>query len=120
MKKEVVTYPSSSGPYLSNAKRAGQFLFLQGQTGKGPDIKTQTRNALEHLKASVELAGTSMENVVQNTVYFVNMENDYDSFNQVYKEFFPNDPPVRSCIEVPRAAHQKGCLVKISVIAFVP
>ena len=90
---------------------AGDFIFVSGQvsmnldTGEPlrGDIKTETRQVLENIKRILESAGSSLEKIVKTTVFLGNIE-DYSAMNEVYAEYFPRDPPARSCFAVGKLA----------------
>lgn len=123
--KEVISTnnaPGAIGPY-SQAIKLGNMLFASGQipidpkTGEfaGNDIKTQTKQSLANVKAILEEAGTSLENVVKTTVFLSDI-NNFAAMNEVYAEVFAGTVfPARSAVEV--AALPKGALVEIEVIA---
>jgi 2-iminobutanoate/2-iminopropanoate deaminase len=117
MKGVDIRAARSAHPF-SEFRRYGQFLFTAGQIGDdaNPDIRTQTRQALEKMKALLESAGTTMDNVLKTTVYLANMD-DYESMNEVYKEFF-KALPARVVIQVPRVGARRGSKIKIDAIAF--
>ncbi len=73
--------------------------------------------ALTNLKAILEAAGTTLENVVKTTVFLRDM-NDFAAMNAVYAEFFTADAPARSAVQV--AALPKGVAVEIEAVAIVP
>lgn len=112
--------PKAIGPY-SQGNVSGGFLFTSGQlpihpvTGKIPSsIEEQTKQVLENLKAIVEEAGSSLENVVKCTVYLQDMK-DFGVMNKIYASYFKDNPPARVCVEVSKMA--KNALVEISAIA---
>jgi 2-iminobutanoate/2-iminopropanoate deaminase len=101
----VTTAPPVVAPY-SHAVRTGNLLFISGQTpvtleGKvlEGDFKAETRQCLENLKAIIEGAGSSMEKVVKVTGFLTTMDN-FAAFNEVYKEYFTENFPSRSCVAV--------------------
>ncbi|MHA1253789.1 MAG: RidA family protein [Candidatus Helarchaeota archaeon] len=111
------------GPYSPGIK-IGNFLFISGQGPFDPkgekvpnDIETQTRLTLENLKKILENAGLTMENVVKTTVFLKNMK-DFNKMNKVYKKYFKDKPPARSCVEVARLP--LDILVEIEAIAYFP
>ncbi|MCD6559410.1 MAG: RidA family protein [Palaeococcus sp.] len=123
--KEIVfseNAPKPIGPY-SQAVKAGNFLFIAGQIPadkdgnlvKG-DIKAQTRQVLENIKAILEAAGGSLENVVKVTVYLKDM-NDFGAMNEVYSEYFGNSKPARAAVEVARLPKDVG--IEIEAIAYL-
>jgi 2-iminobutanoate/2-iminopropanoate deaminase len=112
--------PEAIGPY-SQAVKTGNLLFVSGQipinpkTGNIPgDIKEQTRQSLENLKAVLLAAGTSLPDVLKTTVFLKNLD-DFSVMNDVYREYFPKDAPARSTVEVSRIP--RGALVEIEAIA---
>ena len=125
MKKQIVSTkkaPGAIGPY-NQGIIAGGFLFTSGQlpihpeTGVVPEsIEEQTKQVLENLKAIIEEAGSSLENVVKCTVYLKNF-NDFQTMNSIYATYFTNNQPARACVEVPKMA--KDALVEIDAIAIV-
>ena len=121
--KRVINLPGSTpiAPY-SPAVAAGPFVFVSGQVGFDPvkrcyygdDITSQTRGMLENLKDVLSHAGSGLEKVVKTTIFLTDV-NDFDTVNSIYREYFPQDPPARSCVQV--AALPKGALVEIEAIA---
>jgi 2-iminobutanoate/2-iminopropanoate deaminase len=122
VQKEIVVAkraPAIPGLPFSPAVKVGKFVFVSGQVGDDPksDVKTQTRHALEKIKALVEKAGTSLGNVVKCTVFLSNLDY-YGSMNEVYGEYFGENPPARACVEVSRLV--KDLKVEIESIAYIP
>ena len=113
--------PAAIGPY-SQGIAAGSLVFTSGQipldpaTGAFPEgIEAQTRQSLTNVKAIVEAAGLSMDDVVKTTVFLSDM-NNFGAMNGVYAEFFTEGKyPARSAVEVARLP--KDALVEIEVIA---
>ncbi|AAL80792.1 deaminase [Pyrococcus furiosus DSM 3638] len=123
--KEVIfaeNAPKPIGPY-SQAIKAGNFLFIAGQIPIDPktgeivkgDIKAQTRQVLENIKAILEAAGYSLTDVVKVTVYLKDM-NDFAKMNEVYAEYFGESKPARAAVEVSRLP--KDVLIEIEAIAY--
>jgi 2-iminobutanoate/2-iminopropanoate deaminase len=122
MKKIISTdnAPGAIGPY-SQAVQSGDFLFVSGQIALNPktgelvegDIEVQTKRVMENLKAIIEAAGLSMENVVKCSCFLDNME-DFVRFNSVYESYFGESAPARETVEVSRLP--KDVLVEISAI----
>jgi 2-iminobutanoate/2-iminopropanoate deaminase len=122
-KKVVATKeaPQAIGPY-SQAIKAGGFVFTAGQipidpaTGKliEGDIKAQTERVLKNLSAVLVAAGSNMDRVVKTTVFLKNMS-DFPAMNEVYGQFFKNEPPSRSTVQV--AALPKDALIEIEEVA---
>ena len=99
--------PAAIGPY-SQAVGIGGLVFTSGQIPLLPDgsliegeVEAQTRQVLANLRAVLEAAGSSMEQVLKCTVFLADM-NDFAAVNAVYAEAFPSDPPARSAVEVAR------------------
>jgi 2-iminobutanoate/2-iminopropanoate deaminase len=98
-------------------------LFVSGQTPKDPrtgaiegsDVANQARRTLENVRAVLKAGGASMGDVVMVTVYLSD-ENDWETFNEVYKTVFEPPYPARAVI----GAALRGILVEISAIAWIP
>ena len=113
--------PGAIGPY-SQAVKAGNFIYVSGQlpinseTGAMPsDIKEQTRQSLENVKAILEETGANMDNVVKSTVYLADMSL-FGAMNEVYGEYFSGIYPARAAFAVKELPKQ--ALVEIEVVAF--
>lgn len=116
--------PKSVGPY-SDAVRVGNLLFVGGKDTRDPKngeivrtgIEDETRTCMNNIKAAVESGGSSMSQLVKVTVYLADIR-DFDSFNKIYGEFFP-DPknvPTRAALE---AKLWGGISVELEAIAYV-
>lgn len=124
-KQVVVTdeAPKAIGPYSAGIK-LGSFVFTAGQLGIVPEngdiisggIEAETRQALKNIEKILEAAGASMSDVVKTTVFLRDMD-DFGRMNQVYAQFFQENPPARSTIQV--AALPKGAAVEIEAIAIL-
>jgi 2-iminobutanoate/2-iminopropanoate deaminase len=123
VKKRVQTEgaPRAIGPY-SQAIKAGGLIFVSGQialdptTGQliGDGIREQTKRALENIKAILEAAGSSLDRVLKATVYLADM-GDFQQMNEAYQEYFGQDPPARSTVQVARLP--RDARIEIDVIA---
>lgn len=90
---------------FSEAVRAGKLLFLSGQVGLIPGtmdlapggIQAETRQTLENIKATLEKYGSSMSQLIKCTVFLADM-GEWAAMNEVYVEFFPENPPARSAL----------------------
>jgi 2-iminobutanoate/2-iminopropanoate deaminase len=114
--------PLPIGPY-SQAMRFGNLIFTSGQISLNSegvispdDIAGQTRIVVGNLKKVLESEGSSLDNVIKTTVFLKDM-NEFSKMNEVYGEFFGDNPPARSTIEVARLP--KDARVEIEVIAFI-
>lgn len=113
--------PKPVGPY-SVAIGAGPFIFTAGQAGLDPKtgnlveggIETETRQTLENLCSVLCDSGSSFKSVVKTTVFLKNMA-DFARMNAIYAEYFDENPPARSTVEV--SGLPKGASVEIEVIA---
>jgi len=125
MAKEIIytgKAPKPIGPY-SQAVKAGGFLFGSGQIAIDPatgelvrgDIKAQTRRVMENIKAILESSGYTLKDVVKVTVFLKNIE-DFKDFNEVYGEYFKEEPPARTTVEVSRLP--KDVLIEVDFIAY--
>ncbi|SER53560.1 reactive intermediate/imine deaminase [Faunimonas pinastri] len=108
---------------LSPAVRAGDFIFISGQTPYGADgenvggtIEHQTRQVLENVRAALALAGAEMSDVVKTTVWLEDAR-DFPAFNTVYASYFPSEPPARTTAESRLMADIK---VEIEAVAYKP
>jgi len=117
--------PAAIGPYSQGIKvAAGKLVFTAGQIPIDPatgnmvagDIKAQTRQVLQNVKAVLAAAGSSLEQVVKTTVFLTDLD-DFAAMNEVYAGFFSENPPARSAVEV--KALPKGARVEIETIAVV-
>jgi 2-iminobutanoate/2-iminopropanoate deaminase len=110
-----------AGPY-SHAIVANGFVFVSGQgpfdpaTNSAPDaFADQVRQTFENLSVVLEAAGTGLSEVVKVNAYLTDLTRFAD-FNEVYREFFPSDPPARTTV----ATGLLGILVEIDCIAAIP
>jgi 2-iminobutanoate/2-iminopropanoate deaminase len=115
--------PAAIGPY-SVANRFDNLIFSAGQLGLDPDtmelvpggIVAETRQALINLQFVLESAGTSLNAVVKTTVFLRDI-NDFGLMNGVYAEFFLENFPARSAVQV--AALPRGGAVEIEAVAII-
>ena len=124
MNKEIIITdkaPAAVGPYSQGVSAAG-LVFTAGQLGivpgskdfAGPDIESQTRQALENLKAVLDAGGSCLKHVIKTTVFLQEI-GEFASMNAIYAEFFVEDPPARAAVQV--AALPLGGRVMIEVVA---
>ena len=123
MKKVISTQnaPAAIGPY-SQAIEVNGMVYTSGvipvnpATGEIPDgAEAQARQAMTSLSNLLEAAGTSMDNVVKTTVFIKEM-NDFGKINEIYKKYFKEPFPARSCVEVARLP--KDVLLEVEAIAW--
>lgn len=110
--------PEPVGLY-PHARRVGDLLFL---SGVGPrergskkipgvelndageivsyDIETQCRSVFQNVRYIVEEAGSSWEQIVDVTVFLTNMKDDFSTYNRIYAEYFADNQPCRTTVEV--------------------
>ncbi len=123
MKKVVLTQkaPKPIGPY-NQAVQAGNFLFVSGQLAIDPkedklvdeNIKLQTHQVLENIKAVLEAADYCLKDIVQSTVYLSSLSL-FEEFNREYAKYFESDFPARATVG---AELKSGALVEVSVVAY--
>lgn len=124
MKKIVNTKlaPAPIGPY-NQAVLSGQTLYTSGQIALNPitmelvlnNIETETEQVMQNLKAVLEAAEMSFENVVKTTIFIINMDN-FSKINLVYAKYFnENTAPARETVQV--SGLPKGVNIEISMIA---
>ena len=127
--------PEPVGLY-PHARRVGSLLFL---SGVGPrqrgtkvipgvelndageivayDIETQCRSVFENVRAIVEDAGSSWDKIVDVTVFLTNMKDDFAAYNRVYAEYFADNRPCRTTVEV--GALPTPIAIELKVIAII-
>ena len=123
MTKEVINTnnaPEAIGPY-SQGVIVGDFVYTSGQIPLNPvtgelvtDIKLATKQSMENIKAILEEAGTSLNNVVKTSIFLKDL-NDFEAVNEVYGTYFIENKPARSCVQV--AKLPKGAPIEIEAIA---
>ena len=109
---------------LSQALKVGDWIFASGQLGNDPKtgrlaeggIAAETRQVCENLKAILETAGSSLNNVVKVTIYMVDL-GEVLAMNDVFSQYFPKDPPARTTFECSRLVG--NARVEIEAIATV-
>ena len=112
--------PSAIGPYVQ-ATVHNNTLYISGQLPIDPasgelvtgDITLQTTQAMQNLKAIIEAAGGTMENILKTTILLTDLSH-FASVNQAYAAFFQSEPPARICYQV--TALPKGAEVEIDAI----
>lgn len=127
--------PEPVGAY-PHARRVGNLLFL---SGVGPrergseripgvelndrgeivsyDIETQCRSVFQNVRYILEDAGSSWESIVDVTVFLTNMRHDFAIYNRVYAEYFADNRPCRTTVEV--GALPTPIAIELKVIAII-
>lgn len=124
MNKRFITLsngPAPVGPY-SPGVVAGGFLFVSGQIPLDPvsgqltldTFETQARRTLENLKAVVEAAGASLDDVVKVTIFLTDLDR-FEELNAIYAEYFNDAKPARATVQV--AALPKGVAIEMDCVA---
>jgi len=124
MKKIIITSkaPAPIGPY-NQAILKGNTLYTSGQIALNPetgelvltDIKTETQQVMVNMKAVLEAANMTFDDVVKTTIFITDM-NDFGQINDVYGSYFnEDDAPARETVQV--AKLPKNVHVEISMIA---
>lgn len=116
--------PAAIGPY-SQAVRLGNLVFTSGQIPADPasgeivpgGVEAQVRQVLKNLGEVLSASGASLDNVLKTSLFIKNMD-DFALINKIYAEFFNNDPPARSCVEVARLP--KDVLIEMEAVAYIP
>jgi 2-iminobutanoate/2-iminopropanoate deaminase len=125
-KKEIVSTekaPKAIGPYSAGVK-IGNFVFTAGQVGIDPNtgemvtggVEAETRQALMNISEILKAAGASLIDVVKTTVFLQNMD-DFGVMNVIYGEFFQDQYPARSTIQV--AKLPLNAAIEIEAIAIL-
>jgi 2-iminobutanoate/2-iminopropanoate deaminase len=123
MKQEVTSpnAPKPVGPY-SQAIKAGNYIYVSGQLAINPknntidkdDITLQTKQVMENIKAILQAARYTLEDIVQTTVYLSSMTL-FNDFNKEYAKYFQTTPPSRATIS---CQLKTGALVEVSAVAY--
>lgn len=115
--------PAAIGPY-SQAIKSGGFVFCSGQIALKPgdgtliseDLREQTKQVMENLKAVLEASGSSLDKVVKTTIYLTSIAGFAD-VNEIYGSYFVDNKPARATVEVSNLP--KGAKIEIDCIAIV-
>jgi len=124
LKNIIATHnaPAAIGPYSQGITYEGCLIFTAGQIGIDPSngkmvdggVEAQTEQALNNLREVLEAGRSTLSRILKVTIYLADM-NDFTTVNEIYANFFPNEPPVRTAIQV--AALPMGALIEIECIA---
>ena len=123
MNKEIISTkkaPSANGPY-SQGMIVGDLVFTSGQIPLNPEngelvteISKATVQVMANLSAVLEAAGSSLEKVIKTTIFLQDL-NDFEKVNEIYGDYFKDNLPARSCVQV--AKLPKGAIIEIEAIA---
>ena len=121
VRTETAPAPFQGAPY-SQAVRYGDLLFVAGQLPLAPghesidgeSIDEQAEQVCENLKAILEAAGSSFENVLNTTIYLTDFA-DFARLNEVYGRYVGENPPARATVQI--AGLPMGARVEIAVVA---
>ncbi len=120
IRTDAAPAPFQGAPY-NQAIRVGELVFTAGQVGLRPDggpldgdIAAQTEQVFANLRAILEAAGSSLDNLVKTTVFLQDFD-DFQAMNEVYARHVGERPPARSTVEV--AKLPGGALVEIEAVA---
>ena len=123
MNKEIISTkkaPSAIGPY-SQGMIVGDLVFTSGQIPLNPEsgelvteISKATVQVMENLSAVLEAAGSSLEKVIKTTIFLQDL-NDFEKVNEIYGDYFKDNLPARSCVQL--AKLPKGATIEIEAIA---
>ena len=110
--------PEPVGNY-PHARKVGNLLFLSGVGPRKPgtnvipgvmmdgqgnalghDIEAQCHSVFENVRIILEESGSSWENLVDITVFLTNMQRDFDTYNRIYGDYFKNNQPCRTTVEI--------------------
>ena len=105
-----------SNPLISPIKKIGNIIYLSGKTAEGNDTGIQTRNIFEEIKNILKDNDSSIQNIVAATVYLTDINERPKYFNPIWREYFPVNPPTRTCVEVGLAPPSR---VEVTVIATI-
>jgi len=113
--------PRPQGVY-SQGIVSGGFVFVAGQGPINPqnnqmelgDIKSETRRVLLNIRAILEAAGSSLKEIVRMGVFLADL-NDFQAMNEIFREFFPDDPPARTTVgcALPRIKVEIDCIARV-------
>ncbi|MCQ4773406.1 Rid family detoxifying hydrolase [Lacrimispora saccharolytica] len=125
MKAEVIKTNKAAAPggWYSQAFKVGNLVYTAGVTANDPitqelvapgDIVGQTKQIMKNLEQILISAGSDMQHIFK-TLVFVKDIDDFALFNETYKEYFPDNPPARSTMQVGK--FNNGMVIEIEAIA---
>ncbi|MBC8588718.1 RidA family protein [Paratissierella segnis] len=127
MKAEKITTNKAPlpGGWYSQAFRVGDLVYTAGITANDPetqelvapgDIVGQTRQVLKNLENILLEAGSDLDHVIKTLVFVSDIDN-FSEFDKTYKEFFPQNPPARSTMQIGK--FNNGMVIEIEAVATI-
>jgi len=118
--------PAGHWSHATITEAKGRLLFISGMVSNGPDgkvvgvgdIEAQTRQVCENLKAAIEAAGGTMDDICRVDVFIRNME-QFERIHKVRREYFKGTPPASTMVEVVKMTNP-DYLIEINAIAVLP
>jgi len=125
IQSEKIRQPSGHFSHAISVEAKGRLVFISGMTARRPDgtiagvgdIEAQTRQVCDNLKAAVEAAGGTMDDICRVDVYVRNMEH-FEKIHKVRREYFKSAPPASTMVEVSKFT-SPDYLIEINAIAIV-
>lgn len=125
VRSERVREPSGHFSHAIAVEAKGRLVFISGMTARRPDgsiagigdVEAQTRQVCENLKAAIEAAGGTMDDICRVDVYVRNIEH-FDKIHRVRREYFKAPAPASTMVEVTKLVSPEY-LIEISAIALV-
>src|SRR3954454_11722701 len=122
---EKISKPNGHFSQATVTEARGRIVFISGMTSRRADgtiagigdIEAQTRQVCENIKAAVEAAGGTMDDICRVDVYVRNMEH-FDRIHKVRREYFKNPPPASTMVEVSKFT-SPDYLIEINAIAVI-
>ena len=122
--RKVIRTPDAPRPrgVYSQAIVDGDFVFVAGQAAVDPktnelelgDIRSETHRTLSNIRAILQAAGCTLRDVVRVGVFLADI-NDFQAMNEVYRKFFPEDPPARTTVgcSLPKIKVEIDCIARL-------
>lgn len=115
--------PAAIGPY-SQATIHDGIVYCSGQIGLvpgtgefvGDEVESQAKQVMKNLKAVLNEAGTDFDKVLKCSIFLADMD-DFSTVNEIYGEYFPENPPARETVAVKTLP--KNCRVEVGCIAHI-
>jgi len=130
MKQQITSkklrQPNGHFSHATAIEAKGKLVFISGMTARHPDgsitgigdIEAQTRQVCENLKAAVEEAGGTLDDICRVDVYVRNMEH-FERIHKIRRQYFTGIPPASTMVEVTKFV-SPDYLIEINAIAILP